>query len=1137
MTVDFSAYLEAICNNPKYTQWWKTYTVTDVVGKEISNRRGERPFSPTNDEMRSQPFLLDLGLMVQTVPKKEERENRQEEKEKIERFGVLEGLRKYAANHVLLRGKPGSGKSTALVRLLLEEGDLARSQKAKGKSQKGDNLKIPVLVELRSYKTSVLDLIQNFIAQNQIFVNSDDLETLLKEGKLLLLVDGVNELPSDSAYGDLQQFEQQYPQTAMIFTTRELGLRGDLNIEKKLTMEPLTEPQMQQFLKGYLPEKTAEAMLKQLGGRIKELGETPLLLWMLCSVFVQNQQEIPDNLGGVFRAFTSIYDDKLKAGVTTKSNSRILWSDSLKYLAFEMTKRKDEPAISATEAETILGEFLAKVGESDYSLRRCRLWLQDLLDYHLLQRRGQNDIEFRHQLIQEYYTAETLVLEFDKLTDEQLQWDYLNYLKWTEPMAVVAGLLREEKQAVRLVKLGLAVDLKLGARLAGEVNYTFQGETVDLVKNLEIPGLYKVNLLGRTKSEEAVSELEKALNHSDSSVRRKAVEALGKIGSDKAVESLKKALNRSNKDVHYQAVEVLGNIGSDKAIDSLENVLNDSDYKVRWNAVYVLGKIGSEKFIESLEKALNDSHEYVRTSAAVALGNIGSDEAIESLETALNDSDKYVRSSAAVALGNIGSDEAIESLETALNDSDKYVRRKVAKTLGNIGSEKAIESLETALNDSDMWVRSSAAEALGKIRKISSDKAIESLENALNDSDMWVRSSAAEALNEAAEVLKEILLAIDILDIDIESLETALNHSDESVRRYVAVVLGNICSDKAIESLETALNHCDMWVRSIAAEVLGKIGSEKFIESLETALNHCDMWVCRYAAEVLGKIGSDKAVDSLKMALNHSDEKVRRNVVEALGKIGSDKAVDSLKMALNHSDENVRRNVAEALGNIGSDKAIESLEKALNHSDEKVRRKAAEALGNIGSNKAIEGLENALNDSDEYVRMSAAEALGNIGSEKTIKTLSTFLLKDNWQYYNESFSRIINSLETIQDKCQIYQTLCLPFLKIPQNSLISDTKLTEYCLKSRQHYDKSRQLTQAGFSLSNPQQLKQAIQQLITENIVSKHQENDYGILYQVKGELNSINDKKSGMITVWLKRKAEQKIQFISVKIISDYD
>jgi predicted NACHT family NTPase len=61
--------------------------------------------------------------MVQTVER--DREERGKE-EKIERLSVLEGLRKYASEHLLLVGRPGSGKSTALARLLLEEGERCR---------------------------------------------------------------------------------------------------------------------------------------------------------------------------------------------------------------------------------------------------------------------------------------------------------------------------------------------------------------------------------------------------------------------------------------------------------------------------------------------------------------------------------------------------------------------------------------------------------------------------------------------------------------------------------------------------------------------------------------------------------------------------------------------------------------------------------------------------------------------------------------------------------------------------------------------------------------------------------------------------------------------------------------------------
>jgi predicted NACHT family NTPase len=41
--------------------------------------------------------------------------------EKQEQMEVLNGLRKYASDHILVVGKPGSGKSTSLKRLWWEE--------------------------------------------------------------------------------------------------------------------------------------------------------------------------------------------------------------------------------------------------------------------------------------------------------------------------------------------------------------------------------------------------------------------------------------------------------------------------------------------------------------------------------------------------------------------------------------------------------------------------------------------------------------------------------------------------------------------------------------------------------------------------------------------------------------------------------------------------------------------------------------------------------------------------------------------------------------------------------------------------------------------------------------------------------
>ncbi|ELS47796.1 HEAT repeat domain-containing protein [Microcystis aeruginosa] len=650
--IDWTPYLESI--SEKYAQWETFYTLTDVEGKT-------RP-------SKTAPLLRDLW--VQTTEK--ERENpqeRPERPEKTERFTVLDGLRKYAANHVhvLLKGRPGSGKSTALERLLLEESVEAQSLRPNQQNQ-AKIIQIPILIELRLYETSILDLILQFLKRHKLIIDSNTLESWLLENhnfRPLLLFDGINELPSYPARRDLKNFRQQYAEISMIFTTRDLG-SDDLNIEKKLEMLPLTEPQMRDFVKAYLPEK-GEEMLKQLGNRLKELAETPLLLWMLCSVFDDNQNKIPANLGLVFQIFTGIYDKKLKADVPTYQESRDWWRELLQVLAWKMTqgesKTEIQVAISRTEAEEELSKFIKNKGFPEYYSKQ---WLEDLLKYHLIHLEGNDKIAFRHQLIQEYYTAEALCDKLRYLSDEQLKWDYLNYLKWTEPVALMLGLLDDETQAKRVVKLGLEIDLKLGARLAGEVNFKFQKQTVGLVLGLDVPKRFKVELLGLTKSNQVVNELNQALKDSDSDVRRKAVEALGKIGTETAIAGLLKALEDSNSDVRRNAAEALGNIGTETAIPGLLKALEDSDYYVRGNAAEALGNIGSETAIAGLLKALEHSDWDVSGNAAEALGNIAT-------ETAMTELIKCLKNPDFVTLNNNYTlSQAREALDTIQNKLKYY---------------------------------------------------------------------------------------------------------------------------------------------------------------------------------------------------------------------------------------------------------------------------------------------------------------------------------------------------------------------------------------------------------------------------------------------------------------------------------
>ena len=104
-------------------------------------------------------------------------------------------------------------------------------------------------------------------------------------------------------------------------------------------------------------------------------------------------------------------------------------------------------------------------------------------------------------------------------------------------------------------------------------------------------------------------------------------------------------------------------------------------------------------------------------------------------------------------------------------------------------------------------------------------------------------------------------------------------------------------------------------------------------------------------------------------------------------------------------------------------------------------------------------------------------------------------------------------------------------MKLPSNVIIPDDKITQYLLVFREQDDKSKFLAKGGFNQNNSEELKLAIYNLIKKSEAIEDITNEYGTFYRVEGNLRGLNSQYLSVITIWLKRTIDNRIQFITLK------
>lgn len=103
-------------------------------------------------------------------------------------------------------------------------------------------------------------------------------------------------------------------------------------------------------------------------------------------------------------------------------------------------------------------------------------------------------------------------------------------------------------------------------------------------------------------------------------------------------------------------------------------------------------------------------------------------------------------------------------------------------------------------------------------------------------------------------------------------------------------------------------------------------------------------------------------------------------------------------------------------------------------------------------------------------------------------------------------------------------------MKIADDALIQNDKLTHYLLVRWPKNDKSAFLAKAGFNVGNPELLEKAIRHLISENEAVFDTQNEYGAIYLVEGSLKGPTDTLF-IVTVWIQLAGDKNFRFVTLK------